>query len=140
MDEARPPNRLAEYGLTGFFALAMIGGAIGHVVAPEVYAPLIPEPIPPTLANVAAAVAEGAIGVLLIVPRTRALGAAGFCALMVAFLPLHVWDALKDEPFVGSTGAAIARLVVQALFIAASAWLARSVHSRRPSARDGGDT
>ena len=49
-------------------------------------------------------------------------------------MPLHVWDALKDEPFVGSTGAAIVRLVVQVGFIAARAWLARSVSARQATA------
>ncbi len=134
MIEDKKPNKFIEYGLAGLFAFAMIAGAIGHAVSPEMYEPLIPEPIPPAFANIASVIAEGAIGVLLIVPKTRALGAAGFCALMVAFMPIHIWDALKDEPFVGSTGAAIVRLVVQVGLIAASAWLAKTLHARDTAA------
>lgn len=126
-------SKWAEYGLTGFFALMMLAGAAGHVVQPEFYEPLIPPPIPPNLANIAATIVEGAVGVLLIVPRTRWMGAAAFCALMVAFTPLHVWDLFQENPAVGSKTAAIVRLVVQFGFIAASAWLTRSLRARKLS-------
>lgn len=109
----------------GFCVLLMLGGAINHIISPAFYAPLVPAPVPLWLANVASTVAEGGIGLLLLLPRTRRLGAILFTALMVAFLPLHVWDLLKETPVVGSTAAAVVRLVFQALFIGLGAWLAR---------------
>lgn len=126
---ARPAKPL-EYGLTGFFALLMLGGAVAHVVAPEFYAPMIPPQIPPAFANIAATIVEGAIGILLLLPRTRALGFMAFCALMIAFLPLHVWDLFKDKPMVGSFGAAIVRLIIQFVLIGASAWMGRALRRR----------
>lgn len=121
------PAKWIEYGLTGIFALLMLAGAVGHVVKPEFYAPMIPPPIPPAFANIAATIVEGAIGVLLLLPRTRALGFFAFCALMIAFLPLHVWDLVRDDPVVGSFGAAIVRLVIQFAIIGASAWMGRAL-------------
>jgi len=123
--ESTPTFGWGKKALTGFFAFLMIGGAIGHVASPDFYAPLVPPPIPLWFANVASTVVEGTIGIMLIVPRTRALGIAMFCALMVAFMPIHIWDLTKDQPAVGSTTAAIIRIVVQVVFIVASAWLAR---------------
>jgi hypothetical protein len=38
-------------------------------------------------------------------------------ALMTGFFPIHVWDLLKDEPFIGSKIGAAVRLVLQLLLI-----------------------
>lgn len=103
----------------------MIGGAIAHVVNPSFYDGLIPEPIPKPLANWAATIVEGAIGVALLIPRTRALAGLAFAALMVAFMPLHIWDAFKDAPVVGSHITAIIRLFIQVLLIAGGLWIWR---------------
>jgi len=104
--------------LSVLFGLILLAGAVGHVMAPEIYAGFIPEPIPPVLANGFAVVVEGAIGVGLFIPRFRAKAGLAFAALMVGFLPLHIWDALKEVPAIGSHTAAYIRLVVQLLFIA----------------------
>ena len=103
--------------LSFLFALMMLGGAVGHLVAPELYAGLIPEPIPEALANGLAVVVEGAVGIGLVVPRLRARAGLAFAVLMVAFMPLHIWDFLKEAPMVGSHTAATVRLVVQVLLI-----------------------
>jgi uncharacterized membrane protein len=103
--------------LSILFALILFAGAVGHIVSPEFYAGLIPEPIPDVLANGFAIVVEAAIGVGLLIPRHRARAGLAFAVLMVGFMPLHIWDALKDAPVVGSQAAAIIRLVFQPLFI-----------------------
>lgn len=123
------PVHRGALALSLFYALLMIAGAIGHVVSPDFYAPLVPEPIPLWFANIASTVVEGLLGVLLLVPKTRRLGAIGFTALMIAFVPIHVWDALKEQPAVGSHTAAAIRLVVQALFIAGGVWLERRLRT-----------
>ena len=123
-------KKTMTYLATGFFALIMIGGAIAHVVNPDFYAPLVPAPIPLWLANVTSTIAEGIIGVLLIIPRTRRIGALAFAALLVALTPIHIWDLLKDQPAVGSHAAAVVRLIVQAVFIAGGLWLARRAGSQ----------
>lgn len=124
------PHTLAGKLALGLCVFLMLGGAIGHVANPGFYAPLVPAPIPLWLANVASTVVEGGIGVLLLLPRTRRLGAILFTALMVAFVPIHVWDLLKETPAVGSTTAAVVRLVFQGLFIAVGAWLSAAAGQR----------
>ena len=70
---------------------------------------MIPDFIDEGFANVLAAIAKGVIGVALLTPKFRAYGGLGFMALMTGFFPIHVWDLLKDEPFIGSEiGSAIA--------------------------------
>lgn len=91
--------------------------AVGHILKPEFYAAMIPEFIPATAAHVLSAIVEFAVGIALLIPKTRKYGALGFMALMIAFLPIHVWDALREEPAVGSTTAAYIRLVIQFLLI-----------------------
>ncbi len=112
-------------GLCVLFSLLMLLGAINHVVSPDFYAPLVPAPIPLWFANAASAVVEAALGVMLLVPKTRRWGAMGFVLLMLAFVPIHIWDALKEQPAVGSHTAAAIRLVVQGLFLLGGVWLVR---------------
>ena len=100
-----------------FLIVLMLGGAAGHVVTPEFYAGLVPSFIPLAFANWASFVVELAIGIMLIVPRSRKWGGLAFSGLMVAFLPLHVWDMTKDVPMVGSHVVAGVRIGIQLLLI-----------------------
>lgn len=118
--------------LVYFFAFVMLAGAVGHIVMPDFYAALIPAPIPKAFANGLAAVVEGLIGVGLLLPRLRRLSGLAFTLLMVAFVPLHIWDALKEAPMVGSHTAAIVRLIIQALLIAGGVAVYRSQRHSRP--------
>jgi uncharacterized membrane protein len=103
----------------------MIAGAIGHIVAPDFYAPLVPDFIPLVFANVASTIVEGLIGVLLFIPKYRRMGGLGFCLLMIAFLPLHVWDMVKEDPITGPPPGPQIRLVIQLLLIYAGWWIFR---------------
>ena len=101
----------------------MIFGAIGHVATPEMYTELIPDFIPEFAANLLAAIAETAVGLALIVPPFRKYAGIAFMALMIAFLPIHVWDMLKDQPFIGSKTIALFRIGVQIIMIYAGWWI-----------------
>ena len=101
----------------------MIFGAVGHVVAPDMYAELIPVFIPAFVAHLLSTIAEAAIGVALFIPQFRKYGGFAFMALMIAFMPIHVWDMLKDEPFVGSQAIAAARIAIQLIMIYAGWWI-----------------
>lgn len=116
------------------FAIIMLVGAVAHVANPGFYDGFIPEPIPKAFANWAATFVEGAIGVALLIPRTRALAGLAFAALMVAFMPLHIWDAFKDVPAIGSHVAAIIRLFVQVLLIVGGWWIWRPAKTTQASA------
>jgi uncharacterized membrane protein len=117
--------------LAFFFAFILIVSAVAHLVNPAFYAPLIPDFIPAKVANVLSFVTELAAGILLILPNYRHWGGLAFMVLMIAFMPLHLWDFTKDVPMVGSKYAAIVRIVVQVLLIYAGWWIYSS--PRQPS-------
>jgi uncharacterized membrane protein len=111
--------------LTYFFAAIMFLSGIMHIISPEAYDAMIPSFIPSFLANILAALAELAIGILLVIPHYRKWGGLAFTALMVAFLPIHIWDVVRDDPVMGSTGAALIRLAIQFVLIWAGWWISR---------------
>lgn len=110
----------------------MLGGAVYHMVAPEFYDSIIPDFIQLKVANIAAFIVEGVVGALLLIPRYRRIGAIFFTLLMLAFLPIHIWDLTRETPAVGSTLNAWIRLLIQFLLIAGGYWL-QSRLKKRPS-------
>ena len=99
------------------FGVILSISAIAHVVVPDVFNPLIPEFIPPLVANILAAIVEGVLAVMLFMPKYRNLGGLGFALLMVAFLPLHIWELFKEEPLVGPEPLTSIRVVMQLVLI-----------------------
>ncbi len=61
---------------------------------------------------------EVLFGIALVVPKYAKLGATGILLLLLAFLPIHVWDVFSDAPAIGSQKAAYFRLPLQLVFIA----------------------
>ena len=106
-----------QYILTLLFGAFMIIGGVNHFIKPEMYYPFIPEFLPPSSVNYLAGITEIALGMGVFVPRFRYLAALGILLLMCLFLPLHVWDVIKEVPAIGSYKAAVVRLPIQFLFI-----------------------
>ena len=72
-------------------AFYLFAGA-NHFVHPEFYLPLIPEYLPFHHAiNAFAGVAEVLFGVGLLIPVTRNWSAIGIIAMLIAFIPSHVF-------------------------------------------------
>lgn len=111
--------------LAYLFAAFMLASAMAHFLSPEFYAPMIPDFIPATAANVLAAVTELVVGVLLIVPKYRKWGGLGFAVLMIAFLPIHIWDLFRENPAIGDPPMPIIRVIIQFLLVYASWWIFR---------------
>lgn len=103
--------------LSYFLGIVLIVSGIAHLINPEMYAPLIPNFISESVANILAFIFEVAIGILLILPKYRHLGGLGFAILMLSFMPIHIWDYTKDTPFIGSKTRALIRIIVQVLLI-----------------------
>jgi uncharacterized membrane protein len=99
------------------FGVILSVSTIAHLVVPDVFNPLIPEFIPSLFANILAAIVEGALAVMLFLPKYRHLGGLGFSLLMVAFLPLHIWELFKEEPLVGPEPLTSIRVVMQFVLI-----------------------
>ena len=95
----------------------MIAAGINHFVNPKFYHPFIPAMFPKLIANLLSGAIEIIIGVLLFIPEYRKLGGLGFFLLMIAFLPLHIWDLMKVKPAIGSKKIAVVRLFLQFLLI-----------------------
>ena len=101
-----------------FFAFILIVSGIGHLFYPKISDGFIPEFfLPRNVVQILAFVVELAIGVGLLIPALRGYAAWGVLVLMIGFLPLHVIDAFRATPIIGSPTAAVVRLVVQLLFI-----------------------
>jgi uncharacterized membrane protein len=111
-------------------AIFMLFGAFNHLNAPETYSAFIPEFFPETLVNILSAIAEAAIGIALLIPKYRKWGGLGFFLLMIAFLPIHIWDLTKEIPAIGSRTAAMIRIAIQFLFIAAGWWIYKTYKTK----------
>ncbi|WP_236888362.1 DoxX family protein [Desulfoluna limicola] len=98
--------------------LFMIYAGVSHFLKPVFYLPFVPEFLPFREAIVIlSGLLEIFLGVAVLLPRYRHLGALSIMALLVLFLPVHVADVIRDTPAIGSHGAALVRLPIQVLFI-----------------------
>ncbi len=101
-------------------ALFITYAGVQHFVNPTFFVKVIP----PFLMDIAlpivyiSGVIEIVIGLLLFTNKYQRLGAMSFFLLMVAFLPLHIWDVFAEDPFTGSRNAAYIRLAMQFVLIA----------------------
>lgn len=109
--------------LTILFAFILIAGGVFHIVKPDFYEAITPDFVSLSLANLVAAIVEIVIGLALLLPKYRKVGALAFTLLMLVFLPIHIWDLFKDVPAVGSKTIAIVRLALQFLMIYGGYWL-----------------
>lgn len=105
------------YVLAGLIALVMIAGGASHLAQPEQFVPLVPKFLPADIVIAVSGVVEIAIGLAVLWPRTRGLGALAFAALCAAYLPLHLWDFFRPDPVFAPPVAASVRVGVQLLFI-----------------------
>jgi len=107
------------------FAFILLAGGVFHIITPDFYEAITPDFVPLSFANIISAIVEIAIGIALLLPKYRKVGALAFTLLMLAFLPIHLWDLFKDIPAVGSKTNAIVRLAIQFILIYGGFWLYR---------------
>ncbi|MCH2043587.1 MAG: hypothetical protein MK212_05555 [Saprospiraceae bacterium] len=124
-------------GVAIIFGILMIIAGVMHVINPEFYDKIIPSFIPNILAHAFALITEVLIGIALLVPNTNRKGGIGFMLLMLFFMPLHIWELFKEEgtSLVGSTDAAIVRIVIQVVLIGIGWWIWRG-NLPKPLAED----
>lgn len=104
--------------LSILIGLFMVWGGVLHFLKPAFYLPFVPDFLPFRGAFVLlSGAAEILLGIAVLNPGTRKLGGFGILALMLAFLPVHVWDLFRAHPAIGSHHAAWIRLPFQFLFI-----------------------
>ena len=101
------------------FAIFMVYAGVQHFLKPAFYIPFVPSFLPFAMAIIyLSGIMEIILGLMLILPKYRRIGALGILILMLAFLPIHFWDVFSDTPAIGNHQAALIRLPVQFLFIA----------------------
>ncbi len=101
-------------------AVLMIVAGIQHLWNPDFYLPIVPDFIPlPKAVIYLSGIVELSLGVitLFLNHRYTKFGLFGIYILMVIFLPLHIDDALKEQPAIGSPTVAYIRLAIQFLLI-----------------------
>ena len=100
------------------FAIFMIYAGLQHFVKPEFFTAFLPNFLPyKDFIIYASGLIEIILGVLLIIPKYKHMGASGILALMILFLPIHIWDVFKETPAIGSHKAALIRLPIQFILI-----------------------
>ena len=103
--------------LTFLFGALMILAGLNHFLKAKMYFPFIPDFLPKEIINYLAGLMEIVLGIGVFIPPLRDKATLGILILMCMFLPLHVWDIMKEHPAIGSHAMALVRLPVQFLFI-----------------------
>ena len=122
---------LAKTLLKWPFAGLFVVSGILHFAKPDSYLRLMPPYIPMHAELVAVTgVIEGALGVLLLVPRTQRIAAWGLMAILVAIFPANVHGALTagtPNPAMPGVSVELAwlRLPIQPLLVAWAYWYTR---------------
>ena len=110
----------------------VVAGAL-HFVVPELYVQIVPPVFPARLALVyLSGLAEIAVGIGILLPRTRRLAAWATVAVLVAVFPANVYMAtsgvvVQGMPGGGDPSALVrwGRLPLQAVLILWAAWYTR---------------
>ncbi len=97
----------------GLIALWMLAGAWGHFFRPELFYAIVPDFLPKRTVVILSGIPELFIGLGVLWPKTRALAGLGFTLLCLAFLPLHLWDLVRDTPAITPYPAAVFRVFLQ---------------------------
>ncbi len=72
--------------------LLYLAAGINHFVHPLFYVRIIPPYLPDaSLLNTISGIAEIVLGIMLLFPATRVLAAFGIMAMLVAFIPAHIY-------------------------------------------------
>lgn len=99
------------------FGCFFIFAGVMHFVKPKVFNRFIPDFLPKTAINYIAGALEIIIGMGLIIPKTTKNAALLMFALMVVFLPIHIWDVFREKPAIGSKKLALIRIPLQFLLL-----------------------
>ena len=116
--------KLAKKIIAITLGILLVIAGIGHFLNPEMYFPLTPDFLPKYVLNALAGGVEILLGVGALVPLFRRMALLGIFILMIIFLPIHILDALKDQPVIGTKTVAFVRIGVQLVLIYLP-WFAR---------------
>ena len=99
------------------FAVFFIYAGIMHFIKPAFFKHFIPNGFPKLTVNYIVGVIEFGLGLGLFFPEAVSYSAYGIFILLILFLPIHVWDATKKRPAIGSKIFAYIRIPLQILLM-----------------------
>lgn len=99
------------YGV--FFCFA----GLMHIIKPKFFKNFIPSFLPKLTVNYAIGVLELLLGLGLFFIETTKNAALSILILMIVFFPIHIWDATKIKPAIGSKKIAFIRILLQFILI-----------------------
>lgn len=111
-------------------ALMLLFSGVAHFVVPETFNGLIPDFLPKLAVNYFTGLIEVLLAAGVFIPAFRDRALLGICVLMICFLPVHILDALKQDPYIGTKTVAYSRIVIQFLLIWLP-WFARKPKQNR---------
>jgi uncharacterized membrane protein len=116
-----------------FFGLFFVGAGVNHFLATNFYLRMMPAYVPWHIELVRiSGVAEIALGILMLIPKTSVLAAWGLIALLIAVFPANLQMALHPDTFPEFTATSLwIRLPLQGVLIAWAVWYTRT-NTRRP--------
>ena len=95
------------------FGILFCFSGIMHVFKPKLFKSFIPNFLPKLTINYIFGALEFMTGFGLFFTETVKNAAAGIFILLLIFLPIHIWDATKTRPAIGSKKIAFIRIPLQ---------------------------
>lgn len=105
------------FSLKIILGLFLIYGGFNHFYNADFYNGFIPNFFPKLAINYIVGLIEILLGTGLFIKGYKKKSAYGIFLLMIVFMPIHIWDSLKEEPAIGSKIASYIRIAVQILLI-----------------------
>lgn len=99
------------------FGILFIVAGYLHFAKPNIFKHFIPDFLPKTAINYVVGFIELILGLGLFFNQTSKEAALSIFFLLIAFLPIHIWDVTKKRPAIGSKKIAIIRISLQFLFM-----------------------
>ena len=83
-----------------FMAFLYIAAGVYHFVKPKFYLYMMPPYLPAHKLMVSlSGVAEIALGIMLLFPQTRSIGAWGIILMLISFFTVHIYMLTEEEKF-----------------------------------------
>lgn len=99
------------------FAVFFIYAGIIHFFKPAFFNHFIPNGLPKLTINYVVGIIEFSLGIGLFFTQVVSYAAYGIFILLIVFLPIHIWDATKKRPAIGSKFFAYIRIPLQFLLM-----------------------
>tara|TARA_B110000259_G_scaffold123130_1_gene139580 strand:- start:248 stop:610 length:363 start_codon:yes stop_codon:yes gene_type:complete len=99
------------------FGILFCFAGIMHIIKPTFFKNFIPDFLPKRTVNYIFGVLEFMVGFSLFFSETVKNAAVGIFLLLLIFLPIHIWDATKVKPAIGSKKIAFVRIPLQFLLM-----------------------